>query len=172
MGMDVYGKAPRSSAGEYFRNNVWWWHPLWDFCCSVDCSLEERVPDGHINAGDGLDDEGAKALAMALMESLEDGYARAWHQARNEHIAELPRRECQWCESSGIRRDEVGRKLGMPERALEQAQSIILNRTHGWCNGCDGLGSQDPWLASYSFSLENVREFALFLQDCGGFEIH
>lgn len=24
MGMDVYGKAPSSQTGEYFRNNIWW----------------------------------------------------------------------------------------------------------------------------------------------------
>jgi hypothetical protein len=28
MGMDVYGKEPKSDKGEYFRNNVWWWRPL------------------------------------------------------------------------------------------------------------------------------------------------
>jgi hypothetical protein len=26
--MDVYGRKPRSSAGEYFRANVWSWHPI------------------------------------------------------------------------------------------------------------------------------------------------
>ena len=36
MGMDVYGIAPTSERGEYFRNNVWWWRPLWDYCCEVD----------------------------------------------------------------------------------------------------------------------------------------
>ena len=31
MGMDVYGRRPKSERGEYFRNNIWWWHPLADF---------------------------------------------------------------------------------------------------------------------------------------------
>ncbi|QOR55575.1 MAG: hypothetical protein UMS36scaffold28_65 [Phage 59_13] len=29
MGMDVYGVKPKSKQGEYFRNNVWSWRPLW-----------------------------------------------------------------------------------------------------------------------------------------------
>jgi hypothetical protein len=28
MGMDVYGRKPSSPAGEYFRANVWSWHPI------------------------------------------------------------------------------------------------------------------------------------------------
>ena len=30
MGMDVYGTKPKNETGEYFRANVWYWHPLWD----------------------------------------------------------------------------------------------------------------------------------------------
>ena len=37
MGMDVYGERPRTNKGEYFRNNVWWWRPLWNYV-SVECS--------------------------------------------------------------------------------------------------------------------------------------
>ena len=32
MGMDVYGKNQTSEKGSYFRNNVWWWRPLWNYC--------------------------------------------------------------------------------------------------------------------------------------------
>ena len=28
MGMDVYGRKPSSPDGEYFRANVWSWHPI------------------------------------------------------------------------------------------------------------------------------------------------
>ena len=34
-----------------------------------------------------------------------------------------------------------------------------------------GEGKRENLLVSYSFSVENVREFANFLMDCGGFEI-
>jgi hypothetical protein len=35
MGMDVYGKDAVSEKGEYFRNNVWYWRPLWNYCIEV-----------------------------------------------------------------------------------------------------------------------------------------
>jgi hypothetical protein len=30
MGMDVYGES-----GNYFRNNVWWWRPLANYCQAI-----------------------------------------------------------------------------------------------------------------------------------------
>ena len=35
MGMDMYGRKPTGERGEYFRNNVWWWHPLADYCIMI-----------------------------------------------------------------------------------------------------------------------------------------
>ena len=32
--MDDYHRA---NPGVYFRNNVWWWRPLWEFVC-MQCS--------------------------------------------------------------------------------------------------------------------------------------
>jgi len=32
MGFDLYSTGNhKSQKGEYFRNNVWWWRPLWDW---------------------------------------------------------------------------------------------------------------------------------------------
>lgn len=39
-------------------------------------------------------------------------------------------------------------------------------------NGCDGKGTKRPADTWYPFEVENVKEFATFLQDCGGFEIY
>ena len=54
MGMDVIGKKPKAEVGQYFRNNVWWWHPLWEYVCEVPPALANRVRYGHSNDGDGL----------------------------------------------------------------------------------------------------------------------
>ncbi|OFV94791.1 MAG: hypothetical protein A3H28_03040 [Acidobacteria bacterium RIFCSPLOWO2_02_FULL_61_28] len=35
MGMDVFGRAPTTEAGEYFRNSGTWWYPLAEYCCEV-----------------------------------------------------------------------------------------------------------------------------------------
>ena len=44
-------------------------------------------------------------------------------------------------------------------------------REFGWCNGCDGIGTQEHFAHHYRFEVENVKEFGEFLVASGGFEI-
>jgi hypothetical protein len=172
MGMDVMGNNPISERGEYFRNNVWWWRPLWDYCCYVDSSLGERVPYGHSNDGDGLKTaEECQALARLLLEKLENGEALAYIKERDKAIAELEWDTCRLCEGSGIRADKVGVEGGMPDKELPEDIALLVGRTKGTCNGCRGFGKTEPWESHYPLNEENIREFAGFLQDCGGFSI-
>lgn len=171
MGMDVYGKNPTSEAGEYFRANVWWWHPLWEYCENKFPELAGKVEHGHTNDGDGLDGEDSKRLAGLIRESIKNGEASAYNGERNAWLAGLERPECELCSGTGIRSDEVGIQNGMPERVLEPEVAIVLGRTNGWCNGCRGEGHTDAWETNYRFDLEVLAEFADFLDTCGGFEI-
>ena len=171
MGMDVYGKNAKNETGEYFRNHVWWWHPLWDYCLNVHGDIAGAVEYGHSNDGDGLDADEAYALGVRLMKDIEDGYTAEYETQYRERLASLPRKDCQWCEGTGIRTDLVGVENGMPTKELDEDDAILLGRSHGWCNGCRGEGKNDPWEANYPFSVENVREFAEFLLNCGGFQI-
>ena len=66
MGMDICGRKPTGERGEYFRNNVWWWHPLADYCITVAPDVCAPCKAWHYNEGDGLDAAGAVALADAL----------------------------------------------------------------------------------------------------------
>ena len=172
MGMDVYGKMPISEKGQYFRNNVWWWHPLWDYCCSVS-ELARSVENGHNNSGDGLDDKSAIELAKTLMIEIESGNTKVYETEYRKEQSELPRETCNLCEGTGIRTkpSPSGEDFKMYEKELSPEQQIVLGRTHGWCNGCSGVGDKPNWASDFPFSVENVQEFAEFLADSGGFEI-
>ena len=39
----------RQEAGGYFRNNVWWWRPLWKFVCGV---CDDILTDADRGAGE------------------------------------------------------------------------------------------------------------------------
>ena len=171
MGMDVYGKNPSSEKGSYFRNNVWYWRPLWGYCEELHHDLCHKVEYGHSNDGDGLDADDARLLGERLLADIANGVTAEYERQHNEYIASLPRTDCQYCGATGIRTDEVGVENGMPTKELDAEIAILVGRTHGYCNACRGEGKQDPWLANYPFDVNNVREFAEFLLDCGGFEI-
>ena len=73
MGFDLFGIEPRNRKGEYFRNNIWWWPRLWDFCCDItpEISKYERN-SGHHNGGLVISDEKHRALIENLRQALND----------------------------------------------------------------------------------------------------
>jgi len=174
MGMDVIGVNATTEKGKYFRNNVWWWRPLADYILSEHWEIASHCePDyWHSNSGGGLDAEKSALLANALRYDIANGRVAEYEKKYREMLVELPREHCDLCEGTGIRTDKVGEGLGMPTQKLEPEWATLTGRTHGTCNACNGVGTKENWLMSYPFTVENVAEFAEFLADCGGFQIH
>jgi hypothetical protein len=73
MGFNVYGKAPRSEAGRYFGQQWDGWHRLARLCLRVapDICSQFDTEYWFSNAGYGLDDAGAVALADALEKQID-----------------------------------------------------------------------------------------------------
>lgn len=67
MGFDIYGINPRSSVGQYFRNNLWRWKPLWSLICFITPELTERNRyQGQINCGHAIMGEKHQAIIRNL----------------------------------------------------------------------------------------------------------
>lgn len=160
MGMDVYGKKPTSEIGEYFRNTVWWWHPLWEYCCDVGNNVinEQLKQNGHYNDGNGLSATKSKKLATLLQTEVDAGRTKKKEEEHTTTIATMPDEPCEFCNGTGKRTDAVAKKYNMD--------------WCGGCNGCNGTRKVRPAAANYPFSEENVIEFIAFLNDCGGFSIN
>ena len=73
MGMDINGRNPTGKCGEYFRNNVWCWPPLANYCNMIAPDICAPCRYWHTNDGDGLDAAGAVALAKALQKEIDAG---------------------------------------------------------------------------------------------------
>ena len=85
--MDEYHKA---NPGVYFRNNVWWWRPLWNFVCmQCDFMTDEQKGSGQYNDGKLIDQETAAKIGTKLKILLEDGTVDRWEDhitTRNEEL--------------------------------------------------------------------------------------
>lgn len=159
MGMDVYGKAPKNETGRCFRNNVWYWRPLAELCVSLAPKICESCTHWQSNDGDGLDAFGAEALAAVLRKNLADGTIARTLAKRDAELAALPDETCTLCNGTGFRTDAIARSAG-------------LDQSNGKpCNGCEGRGKRRPFETYYPCDVENVTEFADFLEASGGFEI-
>lgn len=159
MGMDVYGKNAVSERGQYFRNNVWWWRPLWDYCETVFPKCGEI--SGHTNDGHGFDTDTTREFAECLLAEIASGRTKQYENDYNAYLESLPSTDCDFCNGVGI----VQVKEGWPD----YVEGEVTFRDP--CNSCNGTKKKEAWERHYPFSVENVQEFAEFLIDSGGFEI-
>ena len=125
---DIYYEAKdkhyEDNPGVCFRNNVWYWRPLWDYVCKNVTSLtEEDHTNGHSNSGWQISEEKAITIAGVLYAMLESG-------------------------------------------AVKEAERLHFDESKAQAEA-----DPDDNFPTYPFSEENVREFAIFCEESGGFEI-
>jgi hypothetical protein len=159
MGMDVFGKDPSSEKGKYFRSNVWYWRPLWEYCSSVAPKLTNKVKYAGSNDGDGLDAANSVALANVLYLKISSGHTRDFEVKWQKAIDDAPLVKCDFCQQ-GLRKWEAG--------SINNDTDQDVYKT---CNSCNGTGLVKDMISWYPFSADLVKEFADFLIDSGGFEI-
>ena len=144
-----------SNPGIYFRNNVWWWRPLWDYCYHIadDLISEELWNRGHNNDGAGLNDRDAKLLGNRLLQKIREGHAANYkdkYQQRGENEYEQS-----YLYHKGITSHTIGSDLtGEPGNHFPKY-------------GKDGSSIA----FEYPFDIDNVKAFAEFCIQSGGFEI-
>ena len=153
---DAYFEAKNdwedNNPGIYFRNNVWWWRPLWEFICHTcdDILTEKEIEAGSYNDGKEISEKKANVIASRLQLYIDNGEAERWGKHRQCTLDEQEDEECCICEGTGKRDDEY---------------------VKGKCNSCQGKGTKRPFNTNYPFDIENVEEFIKFAAQSGGFTI-
>jgi hypothetical protein len=139
-----------ANIGTYFRNNCWWWRPLWNYCYAVadDIISEEVFENGHSNSGAGLNDEDAKLLGRILLEQIKIGGTIQYQASYEQYLNDLPDDVCIFCNGNN--------------RGKKKMKD---------CTRCNGTGKTTNFSKSYPFDIENVKRFAEFCIESGGFEI-
>jgi hypothetical protein len=88
MGFDLHGQAPMGSldnpnnasfeeeaqSGVYFRNNVWYWRPLWEYVAYVcdDILTLRDYKSGQYNDGYVINAEKSMLIGSRLRETIKD----------------------------------------------------------------------------------------------------
>lgn len=149
-------KWETENPGTYFRNNVWWWRPLWNYVCEVceDVMSPEDMNAGGSNSGHKISEPTVDRMVEKLVVEIALDNHKKHEKAYMEEIKNLPEEDCTICDATGKRK----------EPPLSGAGD-----TH--CNGCNGTGKKKAWESNYPFSAENVEEFVSFLSESGGIEI-
>ena len=119
---DEMGQYEEDNPGYYFRNNVWWWRPLWGFVCDEfpDLLDDNDVERGEYNEGHEITEDKAMKIGIGLTAMLESGEIKEYADSHREYVEQL---------------------------------------------------DDDDFNKHYPFDVENVREFAEFCLESGGFAI-
>ena len=153
---EIYTEWEKENCGTYFRNNVCGWKPLWMFVTAMcnDILTEKDIASGYFNDGHKISKTKAGRIAKKLYNLIEKGYVEAYESARERAHDSLEQIDCRICDATGKRQEPPMIGAGDVE-----------------CNGCNGTGKKDHPDKSYPFWEDNVRQFANFCANSGGFEI-
>jgi len=148
-------KWEQKNPGNYFRNNVWWWRPLWAYVCLIceDVMSEEEEMAGTENSALEIPDTTIDRMVEKLVTEMVLENHTEHQQKYEKELKEMPDEECHLCDGTGIRNDKYTK---------DQDQE---------CNGCKGKGKRRPWACNYSFTAENLEQFVDFLSESGGIKI-
>ena len=161
MGFDISSTGKhKSSKGEYFRNNVWWWRPLAQYVIDhTNCVSEEDAEKWSYNDGHEVSEEEAKAIAKQLRHLIKTGHAR---KHENEYEKERKKAEAfnnKIEKQLNALQEKIGTDIAPNDYSKEDKKK--------W----DDLYEKKIWGANYPFSVNNVAEFAEFCEDSRGFKI-
>ena len=152
--------------GEYFRANVWWWRPIWNFTCNVceNILTNKDMDRGQSNDFHKISKTKAKRIAIKLRKAIENGTAQKYeddYKKRSKIAKEL--------------NDEIKSAMKLVE---DEAKRVTKNQNLAPCDypkeykdKWDELYNKKAWDDSYPFEVEFLRDFADFCELSGGFEI-
>lgn len=154
---DENHKFEEENPGIYFRNNNWWWRPLWDYIvenCS-DILSEKEIRSGGFNDGAEIPKHKVDKIVEVLEKLIDKREHLKYEKRYKNEQSKLPNQECSCCEGIGvISHDNKKDKSLMKE-----------------CHVCNGTGERENWGKSYPFDAENVESFVKFLGQSGGIRI-
>ena len=85
---DALDKYENQVVGHYFRNNVWFWRPLWMFVCKncSDILSEKNMQMGTYNDGHKISKTKATRIGKRLKKLLRDGTAKDFEKLNNSEF--------------------------------------------------------------------------------------
>tara|TARA_R110002051_G_C8700519_1_gene494327 strand:- start:766 stop:1377 length:612 start_codon:yes stop_codon:yes gene_type:complete len=153
--------------GEYFRNNCWWWRPLWDYTCQHAGELlnDKDKEYGHSNDFHAISSKKANYIGIKLLDLVNSGHAKEYEEEymKDYNIAKEHNKEIE--KACEILHEIVKAKL-------ESETSVApINYPEKEKADWDELQGQKNWSSSYPFDTDNVKEFSHFCLESGGFKI-
>jgi hypothetical protein len=155
-----------NNPGSYFRNNVWWWRPLWSFTCDhcADFLTEDDMNGGCYNDSYIITEDKAVAIAKRLKEALEEPETQVYLDNHMKAM-EKAKKHNEMIEQEKKALDEIAVAITGNKDVAPIDYPKDLKKKF------DELMDKRDWASSYPISRENIEHFAEFAEQSGGFSI-
>jgi hypothetical protein len=158
MGVDISGRKPKTEAGDYFCSNWWGWRPIVNLCEIAIDNYKLKLNTDYWGSNDG---KGLRTQKQCdkLADALEDLLGTQIHAKEDDDRIFL----ClgSWVEAG------TGRFIG-GEAENKINEEIPYGSIH-----YTPIVSENGMLveSAHSASVFKIKQFIVFLRNCGGFRI-
>jgi hypothetical protein len=158
-------KFEQDNKGYYFRNNVWWWRPLASYVIEhTKVITDQKKIDGFsYNDGVEISAEEAEQIAKQLYYLLQSGHTK---QYEKEYMSGYKK--------SKLNNIKIQKEMDAFQKAMDKKyKTDIAPKDYP-------KADYDKWNAiykkldtsgNYPFNIDNVKQFAEFAEQSGGFTI-
>ena len=160
--MDIFEEQNK---GYYFRNNVWWWGPLAQYFLEHTKVITDpkKIEGFGYNDGVEIDEEEAVQIAKQLKHLIKTGHTKKYEE---EYMVVYKKAE--------LHNKKVQKELESFQKAMDKKHGkdiAPINYPKEDKEKWDAIYSKKDWNGGYPFSEKNVKEFAEFAEQSGGFQI-
>ena len=168
---DLQREFRDANPGEYFRANVWFWRPIWNFVCEVcpDILTEEDFKRGQYNDNHLIEEDRAKDIAKRLREKMDLAKER-----QKKYESEAPNKD-----KFNTMLEDAGRfifeKISKPKSELITCPGDMQIHDPENYKRWETLTHYDNIKfdeMSYPINAKAIEEFAEFAEHSGGFRIN
>ena len=163
---ELKDKYEEENSGIYFRNNVWWWRPLWNYVCleCEDILNKEEMNGCCVNDGTLINKEKATSIAKRLSEKLGDGSVLLYEKEFTIRLLQARTDNKEVDKETKALRKEVIKTTG-------DKDIVPMNYPKKYKTKYKKIRAKENWDGHYPFKTENVEAFAKFCNESGGFEV-
>ena len=151
--------------GDYFRNNVWWWRPLWNFVCNScdDFLTEKDMEKGYYNDDRKISKTKSLKIARRLSKLIADGTVDTIERESTLEIAKAEAHNKEVRKEMDAISDACQKEHGKMKAPAYYPEPYKTKWNDAY--------AKEDWTSSYPFYKDNVKVFATFCQQSGGFTI-
>jgi hypothetical protein len=154
----------KDNPGEYFRANVWFWRPIWNFVCmTCDFLSDEDRDAGCSNSGDKICKTKSLKIASRLRRLDKNGFVQEWEDEMMIIFEKAKKHNKKIHAELKVHGDKMNLKYGAntPPRDYDKLDYDTWSEIY----------AKEDWASSYPPSRDYIMEFSEFCEQSGGFEI-